>query len=79
MVSAVVWAMFGLMAASLSVLATALFAAISRIDGLRAEFGGRLDGLHAEFSGRFDGLHEDLRELRSSVTNVDRRLTAAGG
>jgi hypothetical protein len=67
-VTAVVWALFGLMAASLGVLTTALFATISRIDGLRAEF-----------NGRFDGLREDMREVRAAVAGVDRRLTAAGG
>jgi hypothetical protein len=73
--TAVVWALFGLTAAMLGILATAVFGAF-----------GRVDGLYSAFSGRFDGLHEDMREvraelrdLRSAVLGLDRRLTAAGG
>jgi hypothetical protein len=63
------------MAASLGVLATALFAAISRIDGLRTEFSGRFDGLHDDMRE----MRSDIRDVRSAVVGLDKRLTTAGG
>ncbi|HVV76385.1 MAG TPA: hypothetical protein VHC43_10145 [Mycobacteriales bacterium] len=70
--TAVVWVLFALMAATLGILASAVFMVLNRIDG-------RVDGMRIECNGRFDALQADLRELRSAVTHLDRRLTAAGG
>ena len=70
--TALTWALFALLAASQGVLVTVVVGAFSRLDS-------RIDVLRGEFSGRFDGLHEDIRELRAAVTNLDRRLTTAGG
>lgn len=60
-----------------------------RIDGITGRIdtmSGRVDALGTEVNGRFDGLHEDVREvrgelrdLRTAVVNLDRRLTVAGG
>lgn len=59
-VTAVVWALFGLMAASLGVLAAALFTMIGRIDGFRSEVTGRTDALRSEVTGRFDTLRGEV-------------------
>jgi hypothetical protein len=73
--SAVVWALVGLLAAALGILSTALFAAIGRIDDLRANMESRFD----RADSRFDRLQDDVRDLRDALAVVDRRLTIAGG
>lgn len=87
--TAIGWAAIGLTAASMSLLATALFAGLARIDALRSELGGRIDRQGAELGGRiealridmgsrFDAQGADIRELRHSVQDLDRRLTRSG-
>ena len=71
----VVWALVGLLAAALGILATALFAAIGRVDGLREHTDVRLDRLHDEVHD----LRDEVRDVRSAVTSLDQRLTVAGG
>ncbi len=73
--SPVVWALVGLLAAALGILSTALFAAIGRIDDLRANMESRFD----RADSRFDRLQDDVRDLRDALAVVDRRLTIAGG
>jgi hypothetical protein len=71
-VTAAVWALVALLAASLGILATALFSAIARTDGLRAELGARIDNLGSD-------LREEIRGLRGDISALDARLTRAGG
>lgn len=79
----IVWALYGLMAATLAILTTALFAAIARVDalrtetrtdlaGFRAEARSDLADFRAEVRAEFADLHVEVRELRD-------RLTTAGG
>jgi outer membrane murein-binding lipoprotein Lpp len=80
--SAVVWALVGLLAAALGILSTALFAAIGRIDDLRAHMEAKFDRVDSRFDrleARFDRLHDDVRQLRETIVALDGRLTVAGG
>jgi hypothetical protein len=79
LVTAIAWSLVGLMAASLGVLATALFAGLGRIDALS----GRIDALGSGLNARIDaldqGLRADIRSVRDAVHDLDVRLTRAGG
>lgn len=57
--TAVVWTLVGVLTAMFGVLATALFFAIGRVDGLRSEF-----------NGRFEGLHDYMREVRTDISEL---------
>ena len=82
-VTAIAWSLVGLMAASLGVLAAALFAGIG-------DLGGRIDGMGSRLDARIDALGSELRaELRDqrnethllvdAIHRLDQRLTRAGG
>lgn len=60
------------MAASLGVLATALFVGMGRIDSLGSSLGARIDTLGSE-------LRAEIRDLRDTVHALDVRLTRARG
>lgn len=66
--TAVVWGVFGLLAATLGILASAVFAAFHRLDG-------RFDSVHEDLRE----VRGDLRDLRNAVVDLDHRLTTAGG
>ena len=71
-VTAIAWTLVGLMAASVGVLSTALFAGLARIDGLGDRLGARIDLLGTD-------LRTEIRDLRTTVHDLDVRLTRAGG
>jgi hypothetical protein len=54
--TAIAWALFGLMAAGLGVLSTALFAMFGRFDAMDAKFDARFDAMDAKFDARFDAI-----------------------
>jgi hypothetical protein len=79
--TAVVWALFGLMTTCLGALATVLYGAITqlgtRIDAardhtdaqlvsMRGELRGELAELRSDMSSRFEVVHADIRELRTA-------------
>jgi hypothetical protein len=74
-VTAIAWSLVGLMAASLGVLASALFAGFGRLDA-------RLDTLGASINARIDAqgaeVREDIRDVRQAIHSLDQRLTRAG-
>jgi hypothetical protein len=86
-VTAIAWSLVGLMAASLGVLAAALFSGLtglgSRIDLLGSSLNERIDGLGSSLSARLDAqgveLRSEIRDLRGSIQTLDRRLTRSGG
>ena len=69
-VTAIAWSLVGLMAASLGVLATALFSGMGRFDAL----GARIDAVGA----RFDGMGTRLDGLGARFDTTDGRLDAVG-
>ena len=75
-VTAIAWSLVGLMAASLGVLASALFSGIGRLDG-------RIEALSSSLAGRIDAqgaeVRADIREVRQGLASLDQRLTRAGG
>ena len=86
-VTAIAWSLVGLMAASLGVLATALFAGMSdlgaRIDGMGARLDARIDAVGSRLDGRMDSLGSELRtemrDLRSETHELGERLIRIGG
>jgi hypothetical protein len=58
--TAIAWTLVGLLAATLGILATALFAAISRIDGVGATLGTRIDDMGATLGTRIDDMGATL-------------------
>jgi hypothetical protein len=70
--TAIAWATYGLILATVGILAGALFTAIARTDGLRAELGARIDNLGSD-------LRDEIRGLRGDISALDARLTRAGG
>jgi hypothetical protein len=73
-VTAIAWSLVGLMAASLGVLAAALFSGIGRIDALGARIDGvgasmnaRIDDLGASVNARIDGLGSRIDSVATSV------------
>jgi hypothetical protein len=89
-VTAIAWTLVGLMAGSLGVLSTALFAGLARIDGVGTSVAGRIDALGTRIDAlgtrldsRIDALGDDLRaeirDLRTTVHDLHVRLTRAGG
>jgi hypothetical protein len=70
--TAIAWATYGLILATVGILAGALFTAIARTDALRAELGARIDNLGTELRQEIRGLHGDISALGA-------RLTRAGG
>jgi hypothetical protein len=73
--TAVVWTLVGVLSGTFGLLSAALFMRIGRIDGLRFEFSGRFDGLHDDMRE----LRTEMRDVRGTLTGLDRRLTSAGG
>ena len=79
-VTAIVWALFGLMVAMLGVLATAVFTAINRVDGLRAEMNAGFSDLRGDFGllrgefgvlrGEFGVLRGEFSDLRGEVRDL---------
>ena len=51
---AVAWSLFGLMAAGLGIVVTALWRLSARIDEVRRDLGSRIDGVHADLGRRID-------------------------
>jgi hypothetical protein len=70
--TAIAWATYGLILATVGILAGALFTAIARTDGLRTELGARIDNLGND-------LRSEVRGLRGDISALDARLTRAGG
>jgi hypothetical protein len=73
-----VWALFGLMAAGLAVMSSAIFDMFARVDGLRSDLHGeiaelrsdvsaQLGELRADMKSRFEVVHADIRELRTAL------------
>jgi peptidoglycan hydrolase CwlO-like protein len=69
--TAIVWTLVGLMAASLAVLSTALFAMLGRFDSLDT----RIDGVNA----RFDGVNARFDSVNARIDNVDGRFDNVDG
>jgi hypothetical protein len=80
--TAVAWALFGLMATCLGALATGLYGAITqlgtRIDAardhtdaqlvsMRGELRGEIAELRSDMNSRFEVVHADIRELRTAL------------
>jgi hypothetical protein len=88
--TALAWATYGLILATVGILAGALFTAIGRTDALRVEMNNRIDALGSELRAEMALLREELREemrqmreemreMRAAILALDRRLTATGG
>jgi hypothetical protein len=86
-VTAIAWSLVGLMAASLGVLATALFSGLTRIDAridtLGTGLNARIDALGTGLTARIDaldtGVSGRIDALRETVHDLDVRLTRTGG
>jgi hypothetical protein len=61
--TAIAWATYGLILATVGILAGALFTAISRTDSLRVELGGRIDNLGTRIENLGGDLRAEIREL----------------
>jgi len=88
--TAIAWSLVGLMAASLGVLSTALFAMFgkfdaleSRIDARFSSFEARMDGRFNAIDARFDDANQRLNaqtaEIRADLRVFDERLRSVGG
>lgn len=79
--TAIAWSLVALMAASLGVLATALFHLDGKIDGGFARVDARIDGLGASLNARIDAqtamLTAEIRDLRTTVHDLGVRVTRA--
>jgi hypothetical protein len=89
-VTAIAWSLVGLMAASLGVLAAALFSGLGRIDALTDRIdtlgtglNSRIDALGTALNSRIDALDNelrtDIRSVRDAVHDLDVRLSRSGG
>ena len=65
--TAIAWSLVGLMAASLGVLATALFSMLNRIDVQGAYLGQRIDAFGAEVRAELAAVRAELADLRAEV------------
>lgn len=79
--TAIAWATYGLILATVGILAGALFTAISRSDALRSGLEARIDNLGSELRaeirglrGEFDGLRGELNSFRSDTSSRFDRL-----
>ncbi len=75
--SAVVWALVGLLAAALGILSTALFAAISRTDNLRASMevtSDRVDARFERIDQRFERIDQRFERIDERLQRMDERI-----
>src|SRR3954464_11952393 len=78
-VTAIAWSLVGLMAASLGVLTTALFAGLGRVDGQLASLGARIDTQGAYLGSRIDAQGATLgARIEAQGAALSARIDAQG-